>query len=169
MTFASSRKPSRYSAHACIILRRSGSLCALLYAKRIRTPDPRFTNSEFFGVSHINQCLANAKRGLSLWKAASIRLWWYKSGYSESVVCGFLIASRHPEFRSGQREIQTSFASCHSPVPYKTPKITTEHNKARQVHAEIPQVPGLVWNRFGFSGLGSQIKIQFLTPPFPDD
>jgi hypothetical protein len=35
-------------------------------AKRIRTPDPRITNSEIFGVSHINQCLANAKRGLSL-------------------------------------------------------------------------------------------------------
>ena len=35
-------------------------------AKRIRTPDPRITNSEIFGASHINQCLANAKRGLSL-------------------------------------------------------------------------------------------------------
>ena len=34
-------------------------------------------------MSHFNQCLANAKRGLSLWKAANICLWWYKSGYSE--------------------------------------------------------------------------------------
>jgi hypothetical protein len=61
-------------------------------AKRIRTPDPRITNSEIFGVSHINVCLTNAKRGLSLWSAANLCLWWYKSGYSESVGCGFLIA-----------------------------------------------------------------------------
>ena len=63
-----------------------------LRAKRIRAPDPRITNSEVFGTSHINQCLANAKRGLSLCKSTSIRLWWYKSGYRESVGCGFLIA-----------------------------------------------------------------------------
>jgi hypothetical protein len=35
-------------------------------AKRIQTPDPRITNSEILVVSHINQCLAKDKRGLSL-------------------------------------------------------------------------------------------------------
>jgi hypothetical protein len=33
-------------------------------------------------VAHINQCVANAKRGLSLLNAAIICSWWYKSGYS---------------------------------------------------------------------------------------
>src|ERR1700680_650419 len=51
-------------------------------AKRIRTPDPRITNSQLASVTHINQCVANAKRGLSLLKAANICSWWYKSGYS---------------------------------------------------------------------------------------
>jgi hypothetical protein len=82
-------------------------------AKRIRTPDPRITNSEFFGASLIYQCLANGKRVLFLWKAASICLWWYKNGYSESVGCGFLIAhTRSFAAASARYKLRSPAAAC---------------------------------------------------------
>jgi hypothetical protein len=56
-------------------------LILLVFLVPQRGFDPRITNSQIFEMSNINQYLANAKRGLSLWKAANICLWWYKSGY----------------------------------------------------------------------------------------
>ncbi len=61
----------------CLILLYFGA------AKRIRTPDPRITNSQIFLAVHIDQYLTNTKCDLCQSSDGKICSWWYKSGYSK--------------------------------------------------------------------------------------
>ena len=57
-------------------------------ATRIRTGDPRITNSQVSSTTHINRSLANDKRGFCRENAWNIDLCWYQSGHSKRLWFG---------------------------------------------------------------------------------